>query len=70
MQSVIIGVPLTLKDMRNIIENDVWERLGFSGLVSYYPVLNNVTRSMSSLVYRLNAIKKKFLYFLRCHMHL
>ena len=62
MQSVVIGVPLSLKEMCNIIENDVWKRLGFS--VSYYPVLNNVTRSMSSFVYRLllNAIKT-FLFF-------
>ena len=62
MQSAILDVPLSSKEMCNIIENDMCKRLGFSRSISHYPVFNNVTRSVSSLVYRLllNAIKTKF----------
>ncbi len=54
MQPTMLDVPLSSKEMCNIIENDRWKRLGFSRSVSHYPVLNNATRSVSSLVYRLN----------------
>ena len=62
VQSTVLDVPLSPEEMCNIIENDVWKRLGFSRSIYFYPVLNNVTRSVSSLVYRLllNAIKTKF----------
>ena len=60
MQSTLLDIPLSSKEMCNIIENDMWKRLGFSLSISHYPVLNNVTRSVSSLVYRLlNVIKIK-----------
>ena len=59
VQSTVLDVPLSPEEMCNIIENDVWKRLGFSRSIYFYPVLNNVTRSVSSLVYRpfLNTIK-------------
>ena len=62
MQSTVLDVPLFSKDTCNIIENDIWKLLGFSRSVSHYPVLNNVTRSVLSLIYRLllNAIKTIF----------
>ena len=85
MQSTVLGVPLSSKEIPSLIsfmvpvdvkhhdhlltkemckitENDVWKHLGFSQSVSVYPVLNNVTRSVSSLVYRLllTTIKTKF----------
>ena len=53
MQSTKLDVPLSSKEMCNIIENDTWNRLGFSRSISYCPVLNNSTRSVSSLVYNL-----------------
>ena len=34
MQSAILDVPLSSKEMCNIIENDVWNGLGFSRPVS------------------------------------
>ena len=65
--STIIDIPLSSEEMYNITENGVWKRLGFSRSVFYFilffnPLLNNATRSVSSLVYRfpLNAIKTKF----------
>ena len=60
MQSTKLDVPLSSKEMCNIIENDTWNRLGFSRSISYCPVLNNATRSVSSLVQKplLNAIKR------------
>ena len=61
MQSTVLDVPLSPEEMCNMIENDVSKRLGFSRSIYFYPVLNNVTRSVSSLVYRpfLNTIKTK-----------
>ena len=43
----------------DIIENGTWNRLGFSQSISYCPVLNNGTMSVSSLVQNLllNAMK-------------
>ena len=51
--------------MCNLTENDMWKRLGFCRLISHYLVLNNATRSVSSLVYRLllNAIKTFLRYY-------
>ena len=45
----------------DIIENGTWNRLGFSQSISYCPVLNNDTMSVSSLVPNLllNAMKTK-----------
>ena len=62
MQSALLDVPLSSKEMCNIAENDRWNQLGFSRSISHYPVLNSVTRSVLSLVYRLflNDIKTKF----------
>ena len=59
MQSTKLDLPLSSKEMCNIIENDTWNRLGFSRSTSYCPVLNNVTRSVSSLVQKplLNAVQ-------------
>ena len=48
--------------MCNIIKNDVWNQLGFNQLISFYTVLNNLTRAVSSSVYKrllLNSIKTK-----------
>ena len=62
MQPTVKGVPLSSKDMCNITENNVWNRLGFSRSISHYPVLNTDTRLVSRLVHRrlLNVIKTKF----------
>ena len=61
MQSTKLDVPLSSKEMCNIIENDMWNRLGFSRSISYCPVLNNGTMSESSLVQNLllNVMKTK-----------
>ena len=53
MQSAVLTVPLSSKKMCNSVENDTWNRLGFSRLIYHYPLLNSVTRSVLSLVYRL-----------------
>ena len=37
MQPTMLDVPLSSKEMCNIIENDRWKRLGFSRSVSHYP---------------------------------
>ena len=50
MQSTKLDVALSAKEIGNIIQNDTWNRLGFSRLISYYPVLINVTRRVSSLI--------------------
>ena len=61
MQSAVLDVPLSSKEMCNIVENDTWNRLRFSRPVSHYPDLDSVTRPVLSLVYRLflNDVKTK-----------
>ena len=50
MHSTKLDVALSSKEICNITENDTWNRLGFSRSVSYYTVLINVTRCVSSLI--------------------
>ena len=61
MQSKVIDVPLSSNDVYDITENGVWNRLGFNPSISFYPVFNNVTNSLSRMVYRsfLNDIRRK-----------
>ena len=47
MQSTILDVPLSSKEMCNIIENDEWKRLGVSRSVFHYPVLNDFSSTLS-----------------------
>ena len=61
MQSTKLDVALSSKEMGNIIQNDTWNRVGVSRLISYYPVLINVTRCVSSLISRLlSTLSKHF----------
>ena len=50
MQSTKLDVALSSKEMGNIIQNDTWNRVGVSRLISYYLVLINVTRCVLSLI--------------------
>ena len=42
MQSKVIDVPLSSNDVYNIIENDVWKRLGFNLFLSNFEQCYNV----------------------------
>ena len=53
IQSTLLVFHLSLKETCNIIENDVWERLGFGRLITFYFVPNDVGRTVFSLFCRL-----------------
>ena len=46
IQSTLLVFHLSLKETCNIIENDVWERVGFGRLITFYFVPNDVGRTV------------------------
>ena len=69
MQSVVLGVSFSAKQMYNIIESYV-ETIRIQSICHFFisPVFNNVRRTVSSLVYSLflRDVKTKFFQNMMC----